>query len=148
MADNLDIKDGAGGAKKLASQEIATNVHALKKIIYGPLGSRSAATSVSVALSAEDVAKISALSYTSGAIISASAGSSWGTYANQACRSLDIVNTTGTDIEYRRGGAGLSIKIPNDSAREILGITNANQISVRRVDLVGTTVSVTAEWLS
>lgn len=75
----------------------------------------------------------------------AAVGTDYAAFASTACTALDIVNNTGTAIEYRRGGAGETIEIPNGAARLILGITNANQIDVRRVDTSNTQVTVRAE---
>jgi len=75
-------------------------------------------------------------------------GTGWTTFASQACVTMDIVNYTGVDIEYRRGGAGSTMRVLNNSARTIDGITNANQIGVRRVDQSNTQVTVAGEWLA
>ena len=66
-------------------------------------------------------------------------------FASLACEILEVVNDTGTDLEYRRGGAGLSMIIPAGQTRQILGITNANQISFKRKDRAITNVIVRAE---
>lgn len=78
----------------------------------------------------------------------AASGTGWAAFSSLMCQTLDIVNTTGTDIEYRRGGAGSTILIPDGSARAINAITNANQIEVRRLDQSATQVSVTAEAIA
>ena len=75
-------------------------------------------------------------------------GTNWTTFAAQACDALDLVNNTGTSIEYRRNGAGSAMVLADKSARLIVGITNANQIQVRRVDTSNTQVTVQAEALS
>lgn len=73
------------------------------------------------------------------------AGSSFNSFATNACQCLEIVNNTGVVIEYRRGGSGSTIPILDKTSRLILGITNADQIGVRRVDQNGTQVTLTAE---
>jgi hypothetical protein len=75
-------------------------------------------------------------------------GATYAVFGAQACTSLDLINATTVDIEYRRGGAGVALVIPRGSARLITGITNANQISIRRVDTSNTVVTVTAEALT
>lgn len=75
----------------------------------------------------------------------AAIGSNWGTFNSAVCDQLDIVNNTGTTIEYRRGGAGSTMQIRDGSSRLVIGITNANQIDVRRVDQSNTQVTVSAE---
>ena len=75
-------------------------------------------------------------------------GTSWTAFAGQKCLALDLVNNTGTAIEYRRNGAGASMVLADKSARLIVGVSNANQIQVRRVDTSNTQVTVQAEALS
>lgn len=72
-------------------------------------------------------------------------GTSYVAFASQACTSLDIVNNSGTTIEYRRGAAGTAMQIPSGAARMIIGITNANQIDIRRTDTSNTQVAIQAE---
>lgn len=77
----------------------------------------------------------------------AAIGTNWTAFGSQACAALDIVNETGTVIEYRRDGAGSAMPIGISVSRLVTGITNANQISVRRRDTSNTQVTVTAEAL-
>ena len=77
-----------------------------------------------------------------------STGTNWTAYASQVCDALDIVNNSGTAIEYRRDGAGSAIPIPDGSARLVVGISNADEIEIRRVDTSNTQVTVTAEAIS
>lgn len=72
-------------------------------------------------------------------------GSGFAGFADIPCDALDIVNSTGTAIEYRRNGAGGTIQVPNGGSRLVAGITNANQVQVRRVDQSNTQVTLTAE---
>lgn len=72
-------------------------------------------------------------------------GTTYTAFASQACTSLDIVNNTGTTIEYRRNGAGVAMQIPTGAARMVIAITNANQVDVRRTDTSNTTVTLQAE---
>ena len=72
-------------------------------------------------------------------------GSTFVAFADQPCNSLDVINTTGTALEYQRDGAGLTVYIADSSSRMIGGITNANQIAFRRVDVSGTQKTFTAE---
>lgn len=75
-------------------------------------------------------------------------GANWTAFAAQSCRMLDVANVTGTDIEYRRNAAGNAMRIPDGGSRLILGITNADQIQIRRVDQSNTQVVVTAEAMT
>lgn len=85
---------------------------------------------------------------TSGTILSLTTnatGTTYTAFASQVCTALDIVNNTGVTIEYRRGAAGIAMQIPNGAARMVIGITNANQIDVRRTDTSNITVTIQAE---
>lgn len=74
-------------------------------------------------------------------------GTGWADFSSEICDALDIVNNTGVAIEYRRAGSGNSIQIPNGGSRLVAGISNAAEISVRRVDTSNTQVTLTAEAL-
>jgi hypothetical protein len=74
-------------------------------------------------------------------------GSAYVAFASNVCDALDIVNTTGAAIEYIRNGTGPSMVIPDKTGRLVTGISNANEISVRRVDLSTTQVDLKAEAL-
>ena len=78
-------------------------------------------------------------------LTTSSAGTAFTVFASLACEILEVVNDTGTDLEYRRGGSGLSMIIPTGQTRQILGITNANQIIFKRKDGATTQVIVRAE---
>lgn len=72
-------------------------------------------------------------------------GTTFTAFSASACIALDIVNNTGTTIEYRRGGTGTALQIPTGSARLVVGITNADQVGVRRTDTSNVQVSLQAE---
>lgn len=75
-------------------------------------------------------------------------GTTFVAFADSPCNALDIVNSSGTALEYRRDGAGNTMFLPDNSSRLVVAITNASQISVRRVDVVGTPVTITAEAIT
>jgi len=79
------------------------------------------------------------------AVTSTVTGNAYVSFGSKVCAFIDIVNHTGTDIEYRRNGVGEFITIPTGQSRMIEGITNANQIGVRRKDSSLTAVTVRAE---
>lgn len=87
----------------------------------------------------------SVTSATNLSVTTAATGATYTSFSSQACTALDIVNNSGTTIEYRRGGAGVAVQIPTGAARMVIGITNANQIDVRRTDTSNAQVTVTAE---
>lgn len=77
-----------------------------------------------------------------------STGTTYVAFADTPCNALDVVNASGTALEYLRNGTGNAMQLPDQSARLIVGITNANQISVRRVDVSNTQVTITAEAIT
>jgi hypothetical protein len=76
---------------------------------------------------------------------SAATGTNWTTLTATACDFLRVCNATGTLLEYRRGGAGNGMHLPNGAVVDILGVSNANEISFRRNDTSNTQVTLTAE---
>lgn len=65
----------------------------------------------------------------------ATAGSAdYAVFPDSPCTELWIENTVGAGLEYRRNGAGEPFPIFPGQLRRIVGITNANQIGIRRVD--------------
>lgn len=95
------------------------------------------------------LAKIARETYSSvkpvSATTSASAGATPTAFGNQACTSLDIVNDSTVTIEYLRAGESIYIPIQAGGARLVQGITNANQISIRRKDQSTTSITFSAE---
>ena len=85
---------------------------------------------------------------TNGGNLSVSSGSNFVAFGTQALKQLTLVNNTGVTIEFQQGGAGVAIPISDKDAFSIFGITNANQIGVRRVDAVATAVTIHARWES
>lgn len=76
---------------------------------------------------------------------SAVTGTDYVSFPALACAFIDIVNHTGADIQYRRNGAGEYITVPTGQSRLVEGITNANQIGVRRSDSSTYSVTLRAE---
>ena len=74
-------------------------------------------------------------------------GTAFTAFDSAACNALDIVNTTGHAIEYRRNGVGATITVPDNSSRLVVGVRDAANISFRRVDQSATPVTLTAEAL-
>jgi hypothetical protein len=124
-----------------AAGPIGALVSALSAKLPSVIGQRTAADSLSVVNATVTGGAIEA--QTDGAD-----GSTWVAYGSQACTVLDLFNNTGTDIEYRRGGAGVAITVADGLSRQVRGITNANEIEVRRVDLSATQVTIPAEFYS
>jgi len=73
-------------------------------------------------------------------------GANFALFASQACRQLTLLNDTGTDLEVQRGGTGQALRVQDGMGYTFRGLTNANQLGVRRVDQSNTQVSARAEW--
>jgi len=124
-----------------------TAVTTMSAKLPAALGSTTAAASLSVTPATDaNVARESYSTVTPLSLATANPGSGFAQFGSQACTSLDLVNNTGTTLEYRRGAGGtVYIPIPPGTSRLIQGITNANQIYVRRVDQSNTVVTMVAE---
>jgi hypothetical protein len=90
-------------------------------------------------------------SMTSGGNLSAqtnATGTNFTSFGSQALKQLTISNQTGVPLEFQQGGAGVALPIPNGAFYTFYGITNSNQLGVRRVDQSNTQVTVQARWES
>jgi hypothetical protein len=138
---------GAGGTGIIGWLSQATDkLIAIIAQLPASLGIKTAAASFSIAPASD--ANIQRETYTTVTITSVQTNASGATYtafATLACTQLDIVNNTGTTIEYRRGATGTAFQIPDGGSRLIQGITNASQIDVRRTDVSNTQVTAYAE---
>jgi hypothetical protein len=139
MADNVGYTPGSGAV--IAADDISSVLYQRVKISEGADGS---ATDVSAAnpMPASVPGAVSATILT---LTTAATGANYTAFSSQACNSLDIVNTSSVAIEYRRGGAGNAMTILSGSSRLVVGITDANQIGVRRVDQSNTQITIPAE---
>lgn len=111
-------------------------------------GQKTKTNSLSITPASDAIFYGSLPTVSSGTILSLTTNATGTTYtefSSQACTALDLVNNSGTTIEYRRGATGTAMQLPDKSARLILGITNANQIDVRRTDVSNTQVTLQAE---
>lgn len=90
--------------------------------------------------------------YTSSSFISVATnadGTTYTAFASTVCDGLQVENNTGTEIEIQKGGTGGTIRIPSGiGGRYFSGISNANQLAVRRTDLSTTSVTVRAEAIT
>ena len=80
------------------------------------------------------------------AATTAATGTNWTTLSTVPLKAITVSNQTGTTIEVRQGGAGTGFQIPTATLFTFKGITNANQLSIRRVDTSNTQVTVSARW--
>lgn len=78
-------------------------------------------------------------------IIKVDAITAWSAFENYGATHLEVFNSSDVAIDIRRGGAGDFITLPALERKIFGGLTNSNQISVRRTDGVNTPVSIQAE---
>jgi hypothetical protein len=140
MADNVGYTPGSGAT--VAADEIGTVLYQRMKIVHGADGVNDGDVSAANPLPASVPG---AQSVTILSLTTAATGATYTAFASQACNSLDIVNTSSVAIEYRRGATGNAMTILGGSSRLIVGISNANQIDVRRVDQSNTQITIPAE---
>lgn len=76
----------------------------------------------------------------------AATGTNYTAFASQVCKQLTLSNQSGVTIEVRQGAAGVALQIPTGTFYTFFGITNSNQLDVRRVDTSNTQVTITARW--
>lgn len=139
MADNVGYTPGTGAT--IAADDLSGILYQRVKISEGADGS---ATDVSAANPMPSSVP-GAVSATILSLTTAATGTNYTAFSSQTCQSLDIVNTSSVAIEYRRGAAGNAMTILSGSSRLVVGITNANQIDVRRVDQSNTQITIPAE---
>lgn len=78
---------------------------------------------------------------------SGSNGSTFVALPSQACTQVTVCNNTGVNIEVQQGGSGGVLTVFVGSYYTFFGLTNANQLAVRRADQSASpTVSVQARW--
>src|SRR5262245_39701910 len=79
----------------------------------------------------------------------AATGSNYTAFAAQPCKQLTIVNNTGTALEVKDasdGASGVALPIADGGIYTFYGLSNAAQLSVRRVDTSNTQVTAKARW--
>lgn len=80
-------------------------------------------------------------------VTTSTGGTGWETLTGIACDSVNVINDTNYDIEVRKNTGNLVAKtIESSTVYKIEGITNSNQIDVRRVDQSTTQLSMVWEW--
>lgn len=73
-------------------------------------------------------------------------GSTYVAFSSQACKQLTISNDSGVSLEVQQGGSGAGFVVQDGTYYAFYGIANADQLSVRRKDVSGTQVTVSARW--
>ena len=74
----------------------------------------------------------------------AATGTNWTPFGSQPCKQLTVHNNTGTVVEVSVGGTGVGIPIQTGMFYTFFGLTNASELSIRRVDQSNTQVTVQA----
>lgn len=74
-------------------------------------------------------------------VTTSATGANWVTLPTLACDSVVLINNTGADLEVRRGGAGVAVPVLDSCGLEFESLTNANELSIRRVDQSNTQVT-------
>ena len=80
-----------------------------------------------------------------GSVNTAATGTNYTTLTAGACTAVTVVNNSGTDLQLLRNAAGTAFPLLNGTSKTFRGITNANQLSVRRIDTSNTQVAVPFE---
>jgi hypothetical protein len=121
-------------------QRIAQRITSLIALLPASLGPKAGAASLSVVESTPTAVTIVSLQTNA-------TGTTYNAFGSQACEMLDIVNTAvaAVDLEVRRGGSGNTIIVPSGSSRMFVGLTNASDLQVRRLDVSNTQITFTGE---
>lgn len=80
------------------------------------------------------------------AVTTAATGTNYTAFASQACKQLTLSNQSGVVVEVRQGAAGVALQIPTSAFYTFFGLTNTNQLDVRRTDVSNTQITLTARW--
>lgn len=73
-------------------------------------------------------------------------GATYNAFPALPCHQFTLVNDTGSDLEVQQDAAGVAIPVPSGTFYTFYGISNANQLGVRRKDTSSTTVTVKGRW--
>jgi hypothetical protein len=73
-------------------------------------------------------------------------GATFVALADHPCHQVDFVNNSGTDLEIQQDGTGSAITVFDGTYFTMYGISNTNQLAVRRVDQSNTQVSMSYRW--
>lgn len=76
----------------------------------------------------------------------AATGTTYTAFGSQACKQLTVSNQTGFMILVQQGGSGVGFQVPAGAVVPFFGLTNANQLGIKRADDSNTQVTVTARW--
>ena len=74
-------------------------------------------------------------------------GTVWVNLPAQECNAVNLNNATGTTIEVRYNGAGSGLPVANLTSYSFMAISNSNKLSVRRLDVSNSQVTVVGQAL-
>lgn len=88
-------------------------------------------------------------------VLTAGVGTNWSAFPSQACTSLDLINTAvastspsaiaaATNLRWRFVGQTVHQTLREGASQLVLGITNASQVEIQRVDGSNTQISLAA----
>ena len=115
------------------------------------LGAKASSGSVSITPATDALFASSYPQSTTATFIAVSTnatGATFNAFGSLACKTLSVMNATGTPLEFRRGGAGDTFILPDGASYTFTGLTNASGMQVRRADVSNTPVSVKGEGLA
>lgn len=73
-------------------------------------------------------------------------GTAFVVFPSTACNVINITNTSGFTIDIQKGGSGPVIQLQSGVGEKIFGgLTNANQIGIRRTDQSVSPITIVAE---
>jgi hypothetical protein len=142
VTETAPASDTASSGLNGRLQRVAQRLTSLIALLPASLGQKAGSASLSVVDALPTVVIVS--------LQTNATGSTYNAFASQACTMLDIVNTApaAVDLEVRRGGSGNTITVPAGSSRMFIGIANASDLQVRRLDQSNTQVTFTAEAIA
>jgi hypothetical protein len=89
---------------------------------------------------------IYALSGGNGSVQTSATGATYVALTSQAAKRVTLFNNSGTALEVRQGGSGVAVPVASAATFTFEGLANANELSVRRVDVSNTQVTAVYRW--
>lgn len=140
LTETAPTTDTASSGLNGRLQRIAQRITGLIALLPASLGPKAGAASLSVVESTPTTVTVVSLQTNA-------TGATFNAFGTQACEQLDLVNTApaAVDLEVRRGGSGYTIIVPAGSSRMFVGLANASDLQVRRLDQSNTQITFTGE---
>lgn len=140
LTETAPASDTASSGINGRLQRIAQRITSLIALLPASLGPKAGSASLSVVEATPTTVTIVSLQTNA-------TGTTYNAFGSQACEMLDLVNTapSAVDLEVRRGGSGNTIVVPAGSSRMFVGLSNASDLQVRRLDQSNAQVTFTGE---